>query len=104
MKTDVLYILAVCLYIWYAWWKLKVFLFVRILRTAQKFVELLLKVTTTTTKYNKGEMMIIQFFSRKNIGICIPPEKRVLMLDFRKSIETLQNLLYFWNKNLNNNN
>ena len=47
MKTDVLYILAVCLYIWYAWWKLKVFLFVRILRTAQKFVELLLKVTTT---------------------------------------------------------
>ena len=31
-------------------------------------------------------------------------EKRVLMLDFRKSIETLQNLLYFWNKNLNNNN
>ena len=26
------------------------------------------------------------------------PEKRVLMLDFRKSIETLQNLLYFWIK------
>ena len=69
MKTDVLYILAVCLYIWYAWWKLKVFLFVRILRTAQKFVELLLKVTTTTTKYNKGEMMIIQFFSRKKYAL-----------------------------------
>ena len=66
---------SVCLYIWYAWWKLKVFLFVRILRTAQKFVELLLKVTTTTTKYNKGEMMIIQFFSRKNIGICIHQKK-----------------------------
>ena len=101
MKTDVLYILAVCLYIWYAWWKLKVFLFVRILRTAQKFVELLLKVTTTTTKYNKGEMMIIQFFSRKKHAL---PKIGVLMLDFRKSIETLQNLLYFWNKNLNNNN
>ena len=84
MKTDVLYILTMCLYIWYAWWKLKVFLFVRILRTAQKFVELLLKVTTTTTKYDKGEMMIIQFFSRKKHRYMHSPEKRVLMLDFRK--------------------
>ena len=84
MKTDVLYILAVCLYIWYAWWKLKVFLFVRILRTAQKFVELLLKVTTTTTKYNKGEMMIIQFFSRKKRMYMLSPKIGVLMLDFRK--------------------
>ena len=84
MKTDVLYILAVCLYVWYAWWKLKVFLFVRILRTAQKFVELLLKVTTTTTKYNKGEMMIIQFFSRKKHRHMLSPKIGVLMLDFRK--------------------
>ena len=40
--------------------------------------------TTTTKKYYKGEMMIIQFFSRKKHKYMLSPKIGVLMLDFRK--------------------